>query len=265
MKQVTITQKDIEKRDIQNTDSGYIIDELAYACGQWTSNELYENNFDYEPHEPYCYDFEADLFEHTKTKEELNNLAERLDVGCTLSKRKSNLQAGAYMALHNPTQWQEMLTAWESALRMQDDWSEGNFFSEKYQKELEEDKQSFHDDLYKEWLNGDYRGFHGVVFEIAKYFTDERDGDWDEKKAEYTFNLNEYDLEKYKEAGYRSNQIKRALLDEIKSASDSRCAKDRADREKRQKEYAETKAYKEQRAKEAEEERKKKLLAMKIK
>ena len=262
-KTITITQKDIEKRGIQNTDSGYIIDELAYSAGQWTSNDLYENNIGYEPNEPYCYDFEADLFEHTKTQEQLHELAERLDVGCTLSKRKSNLQAGAYMALHNPMQWAELLKAWESAVR--DQWNDDKLFSEAYQKELEEAKQSYHDDLYKEWLHGDYRDFAGVVYEIAKYFTDERSGDWDSKKAEYTFTLNECDIEKYKEAGYRSNQIKRALLDEIKSASDSNASKEKADREKRREEYERTKAYKEERKKQEEEERKKKLLAMKIK
>lgn len=265
MQKITITQKDIKKHDIQNTDSGYIIDELAFSAGQWTSDDLYENNLDYEPTEPYNYDFEADLFEHTVTKEQLHNLAERLDVGCTLSKRKSNLQAGAYMALHNPTQWQELLKAWESAVRMQDDWTEGGLLSEAYQKELEEEKQSFHDDLYKEWLNGDYRGFAGVVYEIAKHFTDNREGDWDEKKAEYTFTLNEYDIEELKDRGYRSNQLKKALLDSIKLASDNRSAKEKADREKRREEYERTKAYKEERKKQEEEARKKKLLAMKIK
>lgn len=262
-KTITITQKDIEKHDIQNTDSGYIIDELAYASGQWTSNDLYENNIDYEPNEPYCYDFEADLFEHTKTKEELQSLAKRLEVECTVSKRKSNLQAGAYMALHNPTQWAEMLKAWESALQSQ--WSDDEMYSEAYAKELEEAKQSYHDDMYKEWLHGDYRDFRGVVYEIAKYFTEDRNGDWDEKKAEYTFTLGEYDIEKYKEAGYRSNQIKRALLDEIKGASDSRSRKEKADREARRAEYERVKAYKEQRAIEEAEARKKKLQAMKLK
>jgi hypothetical protein len=45
MKQITLTQKDIEKANIQNSPSGMLIDELAYSAGQWTSEDLYSNNY----------------------------------------------------------------------------------------------------------------------------------------------------------------------------------------------------------------------------
>ncbi len=266
MQTITITQKDIEKYKVQNSESGYIIDELAYAAGEWTSGEMHDNNLEYEPNEPYAWNFEKDLFEHTKTSTELYELARRL--GCSLNanwgrlSKEQGLQAGACVALNNPDEWHTLLTEWSTAVMNQDAYSK-DIYSQEYADQLDKERECFQDDLYKGWLNGDYRE-SGVVDAIAKYFTDERDGTWNAKEDEYTFVLNDEDIEKYTDRGYKKNQMKRALLEDIKDSSNARKEKDRRDREARRSEYERTKAYKEERKRQEEDERKEKLLAMKL-
>ena len=241
MKSITITQKDIEKAKINNTDSGYIIDELAYSAGQWTQNDLDENNWEYEPSEPYQYDFEADLFEHTKDrKTDLYTVAKTLGISLNANitnlAKKRKLQCGAFMALETPENWKILLEAYTENLK--DNGTMGSL-SKEYVKELEEAKDSYHDDQYKEWLYGDHRDYAGVIYEIAKYFTDERDGSYDEKAHSYSFALNDADIEKAKdfwdiynkESGYSASQLKAWILSEITDAGHGRANKEARSRE----------------------------------
>ena len=271
MKTITITQKDIEKAKINNTDSGYIIDELAYAAGQWTQNDLDENNWEYEPSEPYEYDFETDLFEHTKTEKELYAVAKTLGISLNANltnlAKKRKLQCGAFMALKTPDAWKELLEAYTEALKQ--DGVES--ISADYSKELQDAKDSFHDDQYKEWLYGD-RDYAGVIKEIAKYFTDERDGSYDEKAHSYTFALNDADIDDIKSSWYvdekytiTDKDIKDELLDSIIASGNNRKAKERAEAEKRKAERERLAAYKAEQVTKAEAERKAKLLSMTIK
>lgn len=262
MKQITLTQKDIEKAKICNSENGMLIDELAYASGQWTSEELYSNNFEYEPHKPYNFDYEADLLKATKTAEQLYELAQLLEVSINANwsrlSREQGLQAGACMALNNAPSWNELLTAYTD--KLEEDGVDG--ISEAYNKELQEEKDSYNDDQYREWLNGDHRNYAGVVYEIAKYFTDGRDGSYDEKKGEYTFTLSDYDIENAGDYGYSKNQLKAWLLDSIIGSGNDRARKDKAEREARKEERERLAEYKREQNNKVEEERKAKLLAM---
>jgi len=268
---ITITEKDllkaypkVEGKDYKHTfsPSGMLIDELAYVSGQWTSDDLIDNNFEYEPHEPYSYNYEADLFEVTKTADQLYTIAQKLEVSINANwerlAREQKLQAGACVALNNPTEWSNLLSAYTNALN--EDGTEG--ISEAYNKQLQKEIDSFHDDLYEEWLYGDNRDFRGVVYEIAKYFTEARDGSYNKDDASYTFTLNEEDIEKYKDAGYRKNQIKGALINEIISSCQSCEREDKAKREANKAERERLAIYKKKQADEAEAERKATLLAM---
>jgi len=219
MKTITITEKEFNKAKIKNkliyksTDdkeyahsfspSGMLIDELAYCAGQWTSEDLYCNNCEYEPNEPYNFNYENDLFENTKTDKDYYNLNVLLKVSYIPSLHNvaihgSDLQCGAFIALNYPDQWNELLDLYTEKLK--GDRTEG--ISKKYNDELQKEINRNSDYLYREWLNGDHRDYNGVVYEIAKYFTDERDGSYtkyDNKTktdASYTFTLNEDDIEK---------------------------------------------------------------------
>lgn len=268
MKQITIKEKYIEKAKIFNSPSGMLIDELAYASGQWTSDDLYENNFEYEPREPYSFNYEADLFENTKVSDQLYNMARTLEVSINANwERLSNeqgLQAGACVALNNSEEWDRLLLAYTE--KLQADGVDG--ISKAYNKELQDEKDSYNNDQYREWLNGNHKDYRGVVYEIAKYFTDERDGsytpynDTTKTDASYTFTLNENDIETAKDNGYNKNQLKAWLLDSIISSGNNRAREDKAKQEARKAERERLAEYKKKQREEAEVERRKKLLAM---
>lgn len=276
MKQITITKKDLLKAYPKVPDqkykhtfsaSGMLIDELTYCAGQWTSEELYDNNWEYAPRKPYSFDYEADLFEHTKTTTELLELASRLLVyivpNDAMLKQKPPLQAGANCALNNHEKWAELLKAYTNALK--EDSTDG--ISEAYNKALQDEQDSYNDVQYSDWLNGD-RNYAGVVYEIAKYFTDARDGSYtpyDSKTktdASYTFTLNECDINTIKDGGYKTNQAKKWLIDSIISAGNAREYKEKQEREKRKVERERIAIYKTKQAQEAETARKEKLLGM---
>jgi hypothetical protein len=267
--QITITEKELKKsyptatgKDYKHTfsPSGTLIDELAYCAKQWTQDELHDNNYEYELSVPYDYNYEEDLFEATKTQDELNKLAELLDMPCTLAQEKTNLQAGAYMALNNPLQWGELLQAYTEKLK--EDRTEG--ISKKYNEALQEEIDEYYESQYKQWLYGD-RDYAGVIKEIAKYFTNNRDGEYNKKDDEYTFILDEYDIEKAESEGYNKRQLKKWLLDSIRNAGEAREWKEKQEREKRKAERERLMEYKKQQVEQAEAERKAKLLSMTLK
>lgn len=262
MKTITLTQKDIEKHNIQNTTTGNIIDELAFATGKYTPFDDCDY-YDYEPNEPYSYDFEDDLFANTENGDALYELAQTLGVSLNANWSKiayaNNMHLGACVALNNPKQWQELLTAYTESLKENRTYS----ISAQYNTAMQKTLDDYYDDSYTEWLNGD-RSNEGAVSIISKYFTDNRDGSYNKKENTYTFCIDDDTLQDYKDNGYTAAQTKRALLDSIKESSDAQKEKDRAENEKRRAEYAKTKAYKEERAKKEAEERKQKLLSMKV-
>ena len=272
---ITIKEKDLIKRKnthegtmkdyplVAFTNSGMLIDELAYSAKQWTSDDLQENNFEYEPNEPYQFDFETDLFSNTKTSKQLEKLCKVIDFDIskdtTKVKNNQNLQAGAYYALNYPEKWQELLKAYTEAVKDQD--INEIIISKDYAKELQEARDSFHDDLYHEWLHGGQeRDNNGVLYEIAKYYGAES-VDYDKKNAgEITFTYeqdNRIDTDE---------KISKAwLLDQIFSASEMRRYKDDQVNAKRRAERERLAIYKAEQKTKAEADRKAKLLAMKLK
>ncbi len=262
---IKITQKDIENSKIQFTDSGYIIDELAYSVGQLTSDEVQENNIEYSPKVPYMFNFEADLFDNTKTALQYIAINTTLEAGAEMGaniteQKKSGLQAGAFMALNYPEQWQKLLEAYTENLKENPHES----ISEAYNKALEKEQNEFYSDLQHEWLHGD-RSWCGVIEEVSKYYTESRDGHFDSVTATYTFEVDDNTIADYKERGYNKNQIKNALLDSIYGKGEARRNKQRAESEKRKIERENLAQYKADQKAKAEAERKLKLLAMTIK
>ena len=66
---IDITPEDMKAHDISNSSSGQVIDELAVACGEWDSNEMFENSFDYQPFQPYNFDYEDDCKDYTTAEQ----------------------------------------------------------------------------------------------------------------------------------------------------------------------------------------------------
>jgi len=283
MKTITITEKEFNKAKIKNkliyksTDdkeyahsfspSGMLIDELAYCAGQWTSEDLYCNNCEYEPNEPYNFNYENDLFENTKTVKDYQKIIKDLNISIGIRSAKTGkLQMGAYIALEHAEKWQELLEAYTKKLK--EDRTEG--ISKKYNDELQKEIDEYSDDQYREWLYGDRRDYAGVIYEIAKYFTDERDGSYtkyDHKTktdASYTFILNDDDIEKAKDEGYNKNQLKKWLIDNIIESGKAREYKEKQENEKRKTERERLAIYKKEQKEKEDQERKEKLLSMKL-
>lgn len=269
MKHITITPKDLDGYKILFTDSGHVIDELAYSIGQCTHDELYDYA-EGEPYKPYSFDYEGDLFRATKTESKLYATAKTLGIGLNanlgkLSKKKK-LQAGAFMALQDPTSWAALLEAYTN--KLQDDRTDA--MSNAYVKALEEEVESYYKDITREWLHGDHSNSFGVIYEIGKYYTENpRECSYDLKTDEYTFALDEdvieFELEAYDGSKYSLVAYKNYLLMTIRNKSEARQYKDKQEHEKRKKEREDLAAYKEGREKMEAEDRRAKLLAMKLK
>lgn len=274
---IIITDKDLKKykkvmknkdgEEYRNmfSDSGMIIDELAYASKQWTSDELYQNNSEYEVYTPYEYNYEDDLFIATKTADKLYKLSYLLKVSLNANweriAKEQKMQAGACVALNNPESWNELLQAYKE--KLQEERTDG--ISKVYNEQLQEEIDSEWDNLYKEWLYGD-RDSIGVIKEIKKYWEAEdvvynkKDNDtfiffFDKEQAKDT--LENYNGEKLSAKNYKSY-----LLGEIQEAGEARQYKEKQENEKRKAERERLIEYKKERATQAELERKEKLLSM---
>lgn len=261
---ITLKSKDIKKT---YSGTGTIIDELAYASGQWTENELHNNNYDYQyDGNDYVikhFDFEDALLQATRTDKKLYDLARKLEVSLNANwekiAKKQKLQSGACVALNNEEQWNELLA------RYKDTCIEDSEFLSKYaqelKKELQEAENSFWNNLTHEWLYGDYRDFNGILYEIKKYWDAEdiifNDKNWDEVTLVF-------DDEKVKEEMDKPTikNYKGYLLTIIKSACESRHNKEMAEREKRIAERKAIEDYKAERKAQADAERKAKILAL---
>ena len=270
-KKITLSQSDLSKYKISNTSSGTVIGELAYSAKQWAEDDLYENNIGYEPSEPYQYDYENDLLAHTKTNAQFSALVTKL---CSpflymsfSEKETKDIQVGAYCALTHPDEWTRILKAYTELLKQ--DRTES--ISEEYNEALQEEVGDYYKQLHKEYLYGD-RDQCGVIKEIAKYYTEDRDcGSYDKKSDEYTFEIPEAfmreELETYR--GHDANTIdlneyKSYLLGSIASASNARKAQDTALALKRKAERDALALYKKAQAEKADCARKEKLSALKI-
>jgi len=277
---VVITEKDLNKyKPIWKSQdgkeypysfspSGMLIDELAYASGQWTSEDLWENNSAYEPSEPYDFNYEADLFANTKTNSQLSSMVTKL---CSPNlyisfqdEETKDMQAGAYCALKYPEDWKVVLEAYKD--KLQQDRTEG--ISKKYNEDLQKEIDSFYDDLRQEWLHGDYRNFIGVIKEIQKYFNAEGVAYSEKESDVFTFYFDKEEaketLENWNSEKLTIKNYKNYLLQQIVNTCENRKYKEKQKNEERKAERERLQAYKKEQAEKDEAERREKLLAMKL-
>jgi hypothetical protein len=264
---ITINEKDIAKK---YSDSGALIDELAYSAGEWTSSELYENNMDYEPVEPYQFDFEADLLANTKKLHELRDLTDKMKFEFPIGTKVDGARpqtAGAQIALYSPEAFTELLQAYTEAVKEQH--GSDTILSPQYEKELQEAKDSFSEDQLYEWLFGDYRDYAGVMKMIAKYYGAESVDLVDRKQpfmSDITFTFDDEQIEEIKSDNdfdtLTEQELQQYIINSISDASYSKHAEHKRKSEARRLEHEKEQAYKAERAKQAEEVRKAKLLAM---
>jgi len=260
---ITLKEKDISKT---YSDNGTLIDELAYSAGQMTSGNIYEYD-EGSPQEPYNFDYEADLLANTKTEKDLYHIAKQLKISLnaniTRLAKEAKLQCGAWVALNNAELWTDMLESYTDALKSEQTES----ISPTFNTELEKARDDYSDDMYKEWLHGDYRNWSGVLREIRKYYSAEGIS-YDEKKQEVTLEFNDEDmtenLAQYDESKLNAKNLKAYILREIGESSSARYNKDKAEQEKRKAERERLAVYKAEQQAKSDAERKAKLLKMKL-
>lgn len=266
--QISITQKDIEKAKISRSETGMLIDEIAYAIGQPTSDCIYNYN-EYIP-EPYNFDFEADLLENTKTEKDVANLLKKLDsnalAGTTAVHGRPNLQAGAYYALNYPEHFNTLLQEYTQAVKYGDTFT-GDVISKQYQKEKEEAEADYYDEQYEEWLNGDYAGnYRGVIRHIIKYFDLESVTYSTKTPTDIIFEVDNeiatQQLEDYNGKKLTENNYKAYILETIKYQSEARNYKEEKERETRKVERERLAIYKAEQKEKADQERKERLLKL---
>lgn len=147
MSNITITIKNTDIKE-HGSDSGLLIDELAFSAGQWTEEDLFNNNVDYE-NSSFDYVLEHFDFESEFIK--------------TLTKK----QARKYK--NDLSKFQDDLYDFTQELKelVYDDELEAK--NKALYDELEESKKYFWEDLTKQWLYGD-RDSRGVIAEIGRYY-----------------------------------------------------------------------------------------------
>ena len=277
---ITIKPEDIKA---DRTSSGQLIDKLAKAIGEWESNELWENNIDYQDEGALYlvsqYDYEAALIEIlNKQKNGLSVLIDAIADETPEQKVKivaacidKKLKQGAALALNAPDLFTALLSDFTDAIKESKySYMEDDSFIAKYAPELAKDMQKavdeFQEDQYKEWLYGDHRDFAGILRLAAKFF-DAESVDYDRKADEITLEftpeaasemLNEY------EEGTKATakNVKSELCDLIANKMEARADEEKAKREKRAAESKVTREYQAKRKADDEAERIAKLKSM---
>jgi len=264
---IKITPEDIKGLNFTNT--GRVIDELSYSAGEWTEDDLFMNNLEYEADniEPYNFNFEDDLLQNTKTmpafKKLLATLKIDIEENTTKVNDQSNLQAGAYYAINYPEAFNNLLKEYTAKVKEQL-YNYDIILSAQYQKEIEENRESYQREEYNEWLYGDHRNYRGVIALISKYYTEDSEaGSYNEKEDIFTFTIDKEtakeELEAYQDGNFTIAKYKIYLLEQIKNKINNRYEKDQAEKRKRKEEREKTEAYKKQRKAEEEAERLAKL------
>lgn len=277
---VIINEKDLAKYKLSYSASGRVIDELAFSAKQWTEEDLFENNMDYD-RESFGYinehfNFEDALLKVTKDWQKMLELRKVLECANLVSLalfdkyKQSGLQAGAFLALNCPDTFAVMLKSYEEKCKdYMHEYYDSEFldkYAPEYKQELVDAVDDFWKQMNKEWLYGDYRDYSGVIYEIGKYWEAE-DQKYDEDDDTFIFFFDketaESELLDWSAERFSAKRYKNYLLSRI---ADRSYGHNSLAREKRQKYIDEAKKlheYKEKQRAEAEEERKQKLLRLK--
>lgn len=244
MKIVNITAKDLKEK---HSMSEMLIDELASSIGSWTSDDLYENNLDYEFQTEDAaikeYNFEPDFIASMNKTE-----------------RKKLTQ--------NMAEYDAKLKAYEeSAIEA---WRNDHDDTTPLGKEIQRWIDAEHKQMRHEWLYGDYRGnSKGVINELQKAYNAELN--YDEKADAMSFEIDKQEWHEkqcgcaegypdFTKCEYKEKPNKKALIDIISSNSRHYAEKHKTEMEERKKEAMERAEYKAQQKAADEKERVKKLL-----
>jgi hypothetical protein len=237
----------------QGNDADRQIDTLGMALDGQTYNQLEEYNFD------WIYDAESNAKKYW-----LENDAESY-----FQKQLTKEQAAHYA---------ENLTAYEEALQ---EYKDTNFEDvragdynpdDKAQKALadamEADLSSAQNDLYRDWLHGDYRGnFQGLLPKVNKQYRDYGITiDYDEKADVLSFDIADDTMQLLKDDGHIERRtlsaVKKWLENDINYSAEAKHADNRRKAEARKAENQKTREYKEKRAEAIKEAKRAELLAL---
>jgi len=266
---ITLKSGDLKK---DYTMSGELIDELAYAIGQWTNEDLFRENAFYSTD---CWQYVYDNFDYEEAYiKKLNsyNTKQIETEHPTLIKKykKQNLKLGAFIALKYPKFFAEALKEWIEHLK--EDGLDGE--CKELRDELEEAENSFWTDMKKEWLYGDYGGnCKGIIRELAEWLgcekatynekTDEMSLTYTEEQAEDELNFDYYHDTSNRKKLITLKALKSSVISGLEDGGYNENAKHTKEAEEHKAERERLAKYKAEQKAEAESERKAKLLAMK--
>lgn len=272
---ITLTTKDI-KEDC--TASGRLIDKVAMAIGSWTQDELEDNNNFYENEsQDYVikeFDFEAAYITWLNKLSNADKWAAMFLKFDYPDYKKSDLLLGAWTALNRPEFFAESLKDWKAELMEELPVGSGSGVLEdqapELYKALEEARDSFWKQLHHEWLYGD-RSEPGLIRDFERWLVGsyhDINVNYDEKSDSMTIEISEENATDFCNnwdvaISVTAKQFKEMLCMVIGEKIELTHNREQAERAKRRAEYEKTAAYKEERAKVEEAERRAKLSAMK--
>lgn len=271
--QIILTDKNL---NIKLSEAGQPADVLALALKQWTQDELFENNIEYEWQCGASYHIENYNFE-SRVLDWLNRYPEELPESLRPEWKKQahkphGLKAGAWLALNKPEDFAAELENYtdeiKEAVRSYYDVDRKNIAFE-LAEQVRQGVEDFHAQNYKEWLHGDYSDFAGILKMAARKYDIER-VTLEEKTGRLVFDFTDEQAREFMNNEGEENErpTKARMLEllayRINADADNYAEHKKAERAKRAEEYQKTRAYKEQRKAEAEAERIEKLKAMKI-
>lgn len=270
---ITITEQDILKNREAVSDTGRLIDELAYSAGESTSADLWESESGHYARDYVVkdYDYERALLEQTRTVKSYSAVTGELHVA-EAPRITPSKHVGATVALEYPEHWRELLAEYTHKLKDEAySYFDSDFLSkyaEGFAKELQNTTDEAEMQDYQEWLHGDYHGWDGVLRLIAAYYGASEALDYDDKTGEQAVFTFEEDTMRENVCGYDDEEIltnekaKAWLVDSIIAAINNRSAKDQAEAAKRKAERERVAAYQAARKAQAEAERVSKLEAL---
>jgi len=295
---ITLTPRDFTERgakpsiDAPFASSGQLYDLLAIASRHSEINDIEGDNLEmYDAAIDYVlkhYDWERAYIDALNRSEDGVLVAllglDHLDDLAALVDPKSNLMAGAYVALNHPRELADGLKAWKASVEDAAHECLGGYDERKglpldLAKELDEAYASVGDDMMKEYLNGDPRGnWNGVYMEAKRALfrdidsLDFHQNDDDRRKNALHVDVDELDgrqiVADYEgcdltKARIGSDRVKRAIAFTILYAAKNAVEERRRKAEARRAEREKTEAYQKEQREKAEAERRAKLLAMK--
>lgn len=294
---VTISDKDILKYGNDCTMSGQSIDMLAMAIGEWTEEDLTQNNHAYEYDGlEYIFEhfnFENALLEHGAAMAKEGNASGFIDevlgyaawlhedeekgnevkyeqgMNLFMAYYRQKLQVGAWFAINYPLTWQKALEAFEERCEdLKFNYNEGELerIAPKLAAEITESIEDFWQELQEEWLNGS-RDFAGILRIAAKRLSAES-VEWLNQKNEIAVTWSDEGAREFLTGTDAEDKpsmaaLKRELSYYIACKMNTEASKEQAEKERRKAERERVVKYQAERKQAAELERIEKLKTLK--